>query len=289
MTLNTLKMIIFKKAADASSFIREKRAKGKTIAFVPTMGALHAGHLSLVDMAKKSDDLVVSSIFVNPTQFNDKKDFEKYPSTIEKDIDMLEKAGCDVLFLPNVAEMYPEGTKSETHYDLGYLETILEGKFRPGHFQGVCQVVDRLLDIVQPDRLYLGQKDYQQCMVLKKMTDVRHPKTKIIIAPTMREADGLAMSSRNMRLNEADRRLAVKISETLSFIKAESGKGYLEDIKERAKQYLTIEGFKVDYVEIADAATLEPVEKNDGGTPLVALIAAFVGEVRLIDNMLLDA
>lgn len=285
MTLNTLKMIIFKKAADISSFIREKSPEAKTIGFVPTMGALHAGHISLVDMAKKSDGLVVSSIFVNPTQFNDKKDFEKYPSTIEKDIDMLEKAGCDLLFLPNVAEMYPEGTNTETHYDLGYLETILEGKYRPGHFQGVCQVVDRLLDIVQPDCLYLGQKDYQQCMVLKKMTEARHPKTKIIIAPTMRETDGLAMSSRNMRLNEADRKLAVKISETLSFIKAESGKGYLEDIKERAKQYLAAEGFKVDYVEIANASTLEPVEKNDGKTPLVALVAAFVGEVRLIDNI----
>jgi len=280
-------MIIFKKAADISSFIREKAAAANTIGFVPTMGALHAGHISLVDMSKLTDGLTVSSIFVNPTQFNDKKDFEKYPSTIEKDIDMLEKAGCDLLFLPDVDEMYPCGTKTENHYDLGYLETILEGKFRPGHFQGVCQVVDRLLDIVQPDRLYLGQKDYQQCMVLKKMMGTKYTKTEVIISPTMREIDGLAMSSRNMRLNEADRKLAVKISETLSFIKKEIRKGYLADIKERAIQYLTAEGFKVDYVEIANAETLEPVENNDGKTPLVALIAAFVGEVRLIDNMLI--
>ena len=287
MRLNTLKMIIFKNATDINRFIREKRNDGKSVGFVPTMGALHVGHISLVDMSKLTDGLTTSSIFVNPTQFNDKKDFDKYPSTIEKDIDMLEKAGCDALFLPDVAEMYPSGTNSKSPYELGYLENILEGKFRPGHFQGVCQVVDRLLDIMEPDRLYLGQKDYQQCMVLKKMTGSCHPKTEIIISPTLRELDGLAMSSRNMRLNEKQRQLAIKISETLSFIKKEIRKGYLEDIKERATQYLTAEGFKVDYVEIADAETLEPVENNDGSKPLVALIAAFVGEVRLIDNMLL--
>ena len=281
-------MIIFKKGADISSFIREKSAAANLIGFVPTMGALHDGHISLVATSKIANGLTVSSIFVNPTQFNDKKDFDKYPSTIEKDIDMLEKAGCDALFLPGLTEIYPEGTKSEIHYDLGYLETILEGKYRPGHFQGVCQVVDRLLDIIQPDRLYLGQKDYQQCMVLKKMTADKHPKTEIIIAPTMRETDGLAMSSRNMRLNEQERKLAVKISETLAFIKKEITKGYLDGIKERAKQYLNAEGFKVDYVEIANAATLEIVENNDGKKQLVALIAAFVGEVRLIDNMLLN-
>ena len=287
MTFNTLKMIIFKKAEDISRFIREKSVAANIIGFVPTMGALHAGHVSLVDMSKHTDALTVGSIFVNPTQFNDKKDFDKYPSTIEKDIDMLEKAGCDLLFLPGLTEIYPGGTKTETHYDLGYLETILEGKYRPGHFQGVCQVVDRLLDIVQPGRLYLGQKDYQQCMVLKKMTAIKYPNTAIIIAPTMREPDGLAMSSRNMRLNEEERKLAVKISSALSFIKKETRKGYLEDIKERAKQYLVAEGLKVDYVEIANASTLEPVENNNGNTPLVALIAAFVNDVRLIDNMLL--
>jgi len=287
LTFNTLKMIIFKKAEDISRFIREKSVAANIIGFVPTMGALHAGHVSLVDMSKHTDALTVGSIFVNPTQFNDKKDFDKYPSTIEKDIDMLEKAGCDLLFLPGLTEIYPGGTKTETHYDLGYLETILEGKYRPGHFQGVCQVVDRLLDIVQPGRLYLGKKDYQQCMVLKKMTAIKYPNTAIIIAPTMREPDGLAMSSRNMRLNEEERKLAVKISSALSFIKKETRKGYLEDIKERAKQYLVAEGLKVDYVEIANASTLEPVENNNGNTPLVALIAAFVNDVRLIDNMLL--
>lgn len=285
---NTLKMIVFKKAADIARFIAKKKGTGSTIGFVPTMGALHQGHISLIARSKKTDSLTVGSLFVNPTQFNDKKDFEKYPSTIETDIDMLEKAGCDALFLPDVNEMYPDGTKSERHYDLGYLETILEGKFRPGHFQGVCQVVHRLLTIIHANRLYLGQKDYQQCMVLQKMISITHLKTEIIICPTLREKDGLAMSSRNMRLNEAERKGAVKISETLSFIKKELKTGYLEDLKERARQYLAAEGFKVDYVEIANAATLEPVENNDGKTPLVALIAAFLNEVRLIDNMIVQ-
>ncbi len=280
-------MIVFKKAAGIARFIAKKKESGSTIGFVPTMGALHPGHISLINISKKKDDITVSSLFVNPTQFNDKRDFEKYPSTIATDIDMLEKAGCDALFLPDVNEMYPDGTKNERQYDLGYLETILEGKFRPGHFQGVCQAVHRLLTIIYANRLYLGQKDYQQCLVLQKMISITHLKTEIVICPTLREKDGLALSSRNMRLNEAERKEAVKISETLSFIKKELKTGYLEDLKERARQYLTAEGFKVDYVEIANAATLEPIENNDGKTPLVALIAAFVNDVRLIDNMLL--
>lgn len=280
-------MIIFKKAADISGFIDQKKAPELSIGFVPTMGALHQGHISLVEMSKRADGLTVVSIFVNPTQFNDKKDFEKYPSTIERDIDMLEKAGCDILFLPAVNEIYPEDLKNEKHYELGYLENILEGKFRPEHFQGVCQVVDRLLAIIQPHRLYLGQKDYQQCMVLKKMISITHSDTAVVIGPTLRETDGLAMSSRNMRLNEKERTKAVKISEILSFIKKECKAGYLQDLKERATQYLSAAGFKVDYVEIANAGTLEPMESNDGKTPLVALIAASLHEVRLIDNMLI--
>ena len=281
-------MVIFKKSGDIRTFIGQKSVGAKSVGFIPTMGALHAGHISLVGTSKIHDELTISSIFVNPTQFNDKKDFEKYPSTIEKDIDILEKAGCDVLFLPGLTEIYPEGTNTGANYDIGYLENILEGKFRPGHFQGVCQVVDRLLEIIQPDCLYLGQKDYQQCMVLRKMTGSLHPNTKIIIVPTMREPNGLAMSSRNIRLSEDDRKLAVKISETLSFIKNGTHKGYVEDIKERARQYLAAEGFKVDYVEIANAETLQPVETNDGKVQLVALIAASVNTVRLIDNMLIN-
>ena len=281
-------MILFKKTEDIRQFIAVEMGSVNASGFVPTMGALHQGHISLVTKAKKENALVICSIFVNPTQFNNSKDFEKYPSTIEKDIDMLEKAGCDILFLPSVAEIYPDGINNQQHYDLGYLETLLEGKFRPGHFQGVCQVVDRLLKIVQPQNLYLGQKDYQQCMVIKRLVEITGAKTELNICPTLREPDGLAMSSRNMRLTAEERQQAVKIFETLSFIKKEIKNGYLEDIKQRASDYLSAEGFVVDYVEIADADTLQLVENWNGNTKLVALAAAFLNEVRLIDNMILD-
>lgn len=282
-------MIIFKKTEDIRQFIAEEMGTVNASGFVPTMGALHQGHISLITKATEENGLVICSIFVNPTQFNNSKDFEKYPSTIERDIDMLEKAGCDVLFLPSVTEIYPDGISDQQHYELGYLETLLEGKFRPGHFQGVCQVVDRLLKIVQPQNLYLGQKDYQQCMVIKKLVEITGAKTELVICPTLRESDGLAMSSRNMRLTEEERIKAVKIYETLSFIKKEVRNGYLEDLKQRATDYLSAEGFVVDYVEIADADTLQLVENWNGKTRLVALAAAFLNEVRLIDNMILDS
>ncbi len=280
-------MILFKKAEDIAGYLVKTRNPGNSIGFVPTMGALHQGHISLMQMAKKTNVVCVCSIFVNPTQFNDSKDFENYPSTIEADIDHLEKAGCDVLFLPSVKEIYPEGIHDQKSYDLGYLETVLEGKYRPGHFQGVCQVVHRLLNIIPTDQLYLGQKDYQQCMVITKMTELTHLKTNIIICPTLRETDGLAMSSRNVRLSDANRKKAVKISETLSYLKIHIKPGSLKELKQSAMQNLTEAGFKVDYIEIANAATLELLNNWDGKTPMVALAAAFLDNVRLIDNMLL--
>jgi len=284
---NYLKMIVFKLTAEISEFLAKKKETGSTIGFVPTMGALHPGHISLINSSVAGNSLTVCSIFVNPTQFNDKKDFEHYPITLEQDIDMLEKAGCDVLFLPAVSEIYPNGTDTAKYYELGYLETILEGKYRPGHFQGVCAVVDRLLEIVQPHRLYLGQKDYQQCMVIRKMVELTGAATQIEIAPTLRADDGLALSSRNMRLNTEERALAVNIYESLCFIKREINTGNLQVLKLRAVNFLTEYGFKVDYVEIADATDLRLIDQWDGHTKLVALIAATLDQVRLIDNMLL--
>jgi pantoate--beta-alanine ligase len=281
-------MILFKNITELSAYIAETKKNGNTIGFVPTMGALHNGHISLINNSKQSNSITVCSIFVNPTQFNQAKDFEKYPITIEKDIDILEKNGCDVLLLPSAQEIYPDGTTNLPHYKLGYLETVLEGKYRPGHFQGVCQVVHRLLNIVQPHNLYLGQKDYQQCMVIKKLVELVNLKINVIICSTLRENDALAMSSRNMRLDEPERKMAVKISETLFFIKKEIKPGYLQDLKERALQYLTAENFKVDYVEIAHADDLTIAENWDGKQKLVALAAAYLNEVRLIDNMILN-
>lgn len=280
-------MIIFHKQTDIRKFIAERKQSGAAIGFIPTMGALHPGHISLINNSKRDCAVTISSIFVNPTQFNDPKDFEKYPVTIDSDINGLEKAGCDVLFLPSATEIYPNGMQDLPRYELGYLETVLEGKYRPGHFQGVCQVVHRLLDIVKPDTLFLGQKDFQQCMVIKKLIALTGLHSLVTICPTLREDDGLAMSSRNMRLNKAEREKAVLISQTLGFIKQEIKPGYLEDIKERAVQYLTAEGFKVDYIEIASADTLEPQQFWNGQLPLVAVAAAYLNEIRLIDNLLL--
>ena len=281
-------MILFKKIQDLRLFLTQKREKGNTIGYVPTMGALHRGHISLINNSKSTNPITVSSIFINPTQFNDPKDFEKYPVTLEKDIAILEQAGCDILFLPSVAEIYPTGFSNLQLYDLGYLETVLEGKYRQGHFQGVCQVVHRLLEIVEPDNLFLGQKDYQQCMVIKKLIELVKLKVNVIVCATLREDDGLAMSSRNMRLNKQERDKAVKIYDTLAFLKREIKPGYVEDIKERVLQYLTTEGFKPDYVAIASANNLELIEYWDGKENIVALIAAYLNEVRLIDNMLLN-
>ena len=283
-------MILFKKATDLCNHLEIQRKQGKKYGFVPTMGALHEGHISLMNNSKKLDDVSVSSIFVNPVQFNDPADFEKYPVTLEKDIALLEAAGCDVLFVPSVAEMYPRGTKIEYHYDLGYLETILEGQYRPGHFQGVCKVVHRLLEIIKPDNLYLGQKDYQQCMVIKKLIELIGMKELISlnISPTVREAGSLAMSSRNMRLGDHERIIATAMYQALQAIKDLLQKGELTTIKNQAINWLEEKGFRVDYVEIADAGNLQIMEQWDGKQKLVALAAAYLNQVRLIDNILLN-
>lgn len=283
-------MILFKKTGDLHKWLDGQRKKRKKIGFVPTMGALHKGHISLIKSSSKSNQVTVCSIFVNPTQFNDPKDYEKYPVTIEKDIELLENAGCDVLFMPSVTEMYPEGLGLPMHYDLGYLETILEGKFRPGHFQGVCVVVHKLLEKVLPDNLYLGQKDYQQCMVITKLVDLIGLKNEITIniCPTLREPDGLAMSSRNIRLKEDERKKAVAIFQSLRFIRDNLKKGDLSVLKHEANSLLTKNGFKTDYIEIAGANDLSLVNEWDGKIKLVAVAAAFLNEVRLIDNMLLN-
>ena len=266
-----------------------QKQKGASIGFVPTMGALHSGHLSLIEQTKKNAGLTVCSIFVNPTQFNDPADFQKYPVTIEKDIYLLEKNGTDILFLPSVKEIYPDGTKNLEHYDLGYLEIILEGKYRPGHFQGVCQVMHRLLNVVQPDFLFMGLKDYQQCMVVKKLIKIMQSDTKFIACPTLREKDGLAMSSRNTRLNEDERKKATGIYEALNYLKQNIKQGNLQHFIREAKSILQKKDFIIDYVEIADAGTLQLIDDWNGSQKIVALIAAFQHEIRLIDNMLMNS
>lgn len=284
----TKNMILFKKADELASHIRKKRSSGIRIGLVPTMGALHQGHLSLVSEAKKHTGLIVSTIFVNPTQFNDPKDYKKYPVTIEKDIFLLEKNGLDLLFLPEITEIYPDGTDGLEKYNLGYLENILEGVYRPGHFQGVCQVMQRLLSIIMPNDLFMGQKDYQQCMVIRRLLELTGFPTVLHTCPTQREEDGLAMSSRNIRLNAEERKRAVSIYESLMFLKNNLRPGPLIELIEDARQILKKNNFFVDYVAIADADTLESAEYWDGDQKLVALVAAFQQQVRLIDNMTLN-
>ena len=283
-------MILFKKSTDLYKWLDNQQSAGNKVGFVPTMGALHSGHISLISASNKENAITVSSIFVNPTQFNDPKDFEKYPVTIEKDILLLEAAGCDVLFLPSANEIYPNGLNEMKQYDLGYIETVFDGKFRPGHFQGVCMVVQRLLEIVLPNRLYLGQKDYQQCMIITKLVELigLNDKIEIIICPTMREANGLAMSSRNMRLSKEEREKAGVIYSSLGMIKDNIGKEDLQILKQKARKMLTSNGLKPDYIEIANAKDLSIIDKPEHDVKAVALVAAFMNDVRLIDNMLLN-
>lgn len=279
-------MILFKKTDALYKYLARKRQQ-KKIGFVPTMGALHEGHLSLLHHSTGSNDCTVCSIFVNPTQFNDPADFKKYPVTLEKDISLLEQHSTDILFLPDVTEIYPEGTAHLQQYELGEIEHKLEGFYRPGHFQGVCQVMHRLLKSVQPNNLYMGQKDYQQCMIIKKLQELIHSDAVLHACTTLREPDGLALSSRNLRLNKADRIQAPAISQALLLIKKELRPGPLQPLVTAAKQVLEQHHFNIDYITIADAATLDEVHQWDGKQHLVALIAAFINGVRLIDNRVL--
>jgi len=280
-------MIIIKGSAGVFAYMERCRKSGIVTGFVPTMGALHGGHLALIKEARKSSGAVACSIFVNPTQFNDPSDYQKYPVTPESDIQLLETAGTDILFLPSVTELYPAGTANLAKYDLGYLETVLEGSSRPGHFQGVCQVMQRLLSVVQPDLLFMGQKDYQQCMVIRRLIELMNIQVKLIAVATIREHDGLAMSSRNIRLSAGERRNAAAIYQSLLYIKEHLQPGNLSPVLNNASSILLQHHFRIDYVVIAAAGTLQLVTNWDGREPLIALIAAFQNDVRLIDNMIL--
>ena len=281
-------MILFKTATSLREHLAKNASETHKIGFVPTMGALHNGHIELIRASKNQGLFTVCSIFVNPTQFNDPKDFAHYPVTMDNDLLQLANSGCDLVFLPTVAEIYPGGTEQKQVFDLGYLETILEGRYRPGHFQGVCQVVHRLLEIVCPHTLFLGQKDYQQCMVISKLLELSGLDTGIQIVPTLREPSGLALSSRNLRLSEKDKEAATAIYHSLQYLKQSVQTGPLDRYIEHAKAMLLQAGFeKIDYVAIADARSLTETANWDGNTPLVGLVAAFMGGIRLIDNMVL--
>ncbi|HZX58018.1 MAG TPA: pantoate--beta-alanine ligase [Mucilaginibacter sp.] len=277
-------MKIFTTRKSLGEYLEQIRSTGKTIGFVPTLGALHAGHLSLIARAQQQSSEVVCSIFVNPTQFNDPKDLEKYPRPIASDIEKLESVGCDVLFNPEVSEMY--AGNEQWHLEIGELEHLLEGQFRPGHYQGVTQVVYKLFDIVKPDIAFFGQKDYQQCLVIQKMVDMMHLPVRLVICPILREADGLAMSSRNIHLSAEDRLHALVLSKTLHWLKENFDRNKIPQLEKECFARISAEpGVQPEYFEIADGENLHSA--NGLTQIIVALVAAKVGNTRLIDNVIL--
>jgi pantoate--beta-alanine ligase len=276
----------FTGVAEMAGYLKKQRESGLTIGFVPTMGALHEGHLNLVRRAKRENDLTVCSIFVNPIQFNNKEDLVKYPRTLSRDLNMLKAENCDVVFTPENAEMYPEGENISFDIEFGILDKVMEGKFRPGHFKGVAIVVKKLFDIVQPDLAYFGKKDFQQLAIIKHMVNEFELKVEIIPCETVREPDGLAMSSRNTRLTAAERILAPRIYEVLSKVKEDAGLLPVGELTMWAKQKIEEHpGMKVEYFEIGDKDHLAPLENWNNIGRAVAFAAVFLGEVRLIDNI----
>lgn len=271
---------------DLRKELSKERKKGKTIGFVPTMGTLHEGHLSLVNRSMAENDITVCSIFVNPVQFNNKKDLEKYPRNLAQDLKILEKTGCDLTFAPEVREIYPEGLPDHFIIDFGYLERTLEGKFRPGHFKGVAIVVKKLFDIVEPHKAYFGKKDYQQLLVIRQLVVLLQLPVEIVACETVREPDGLAMSSRNLSLTIGERKIAPVIYAVLSHVKDNSGKMSVKELKNWAvKKIQKNPELIVEYFEIADNKTLLPIMKWDQKENAIACIALYLGDVRLIDNV----
>jgi pantoate--beta-alanine ligase len=280
-------MLVLHKITEIRSVISEEKRKGKTIGFVPTMGALHPGHISLINFSKQQTDITVCSIFVNPTQFNNQADLKHYPRTPDADIKLLEAAGCDILYMPEVSDVYPENDNRK--FDFGYLDTILEGATRPGHFNGVGQVVSILLEGVKPDKAFFGSKDYQQVMVVKSLVKQLSLQVEIIPCPILRESDGLAMSSRNTRLSPEERKIAALIpqwmQEAITIIKKKGIEAAKQFINEKVSK---IPEMKLDYYEVCDAETLKPISEITPNEKAVTLIAVFVGNIRLIDNWMVD-
>ena len=291
-------MQIIKAPHKLTSIIKSLKKRGKTIGFVPTMGCLHDGHVSLIKKARKENDIVVLSIFVNPTQFGPKEDYKKYPRNFSRDTAIAKKAGVDIIFVPEVKDIYPKGFS--TYVEENNLSHILEGVIRPNHFRGVTTVVLKLFNIVQPDISYFGQKDYQQAVIIKKMVKDLNLDTEIKVLPTVREKDGLAQSSRNTYLNKEQRKSATILYRSLTSAKRliENGLTDAEEVKKRMREMIKKAnpapdptsrrddaGVNIDYIEIREPETLQPIKKITGN--VVILLAVRIGKVRLIDNIII--
>jgi pantoate--beta-alanine ligase len=277
----------FTRAGALDRYLNKVRSRGGKIGFVPTMGALHEGHLALARRAREENDIAVCSIFVNPTQFNDPDDLARYPRMPQRDAELLAGKGVDALFLPSEAEVYPLGIDWTLSLDLGALDQVLEGAFRPGHFAGVAMVMKRLLDILAPDRLYMGQKDYQQTLVVRRLIEQLRIPTALIVCPTVREADGLAMSSRNQRLSPEYRQLAPALYQALLSARRAAAHWPAPALEERGASELARAGLRPEYFAVVEGGTLAPVRSLDEVDAAVACAAAWAGDIRLIDNIVI--
>lgn len=271
--------------------IREKmqalRCSGKRIGFVPTMGALHEGHLQLLRASARENDITVCSIFVNPTQFNNPEDYKLYPRTSEQDIALLQSVNCDYLFLPDAREVYTQQTLLQ--FSFGELEAVMEGEHRPGHFNGVATIVSKLFHYITPHRAYFGQKDLQQVAVVRQLVQALSFDLELVCYPTVREEDGLAMSSRNKRLDAVQRQIAINLYKALKMAASMLPEKSVQSIKQEVSGYLgSIEQIELEYFEIADPGTLQPLAKIAPGQEVALCMAAHVGPVRLIDNILVN-
>lgn len=281
-------MELFERVVDLRSRLDNIAANGKTVGFVPTMGALHAGHVSLVKRCGEENDFCVVSIFVNPTQFNDPKDLRNYPRNLEKDLALLKNTSCQLIFAPAESEIYPE--PDNRVFPIGSLEEVMEGKHRPGHFQGVAKVVSKLFDIVKPNRAYFGEKDYQQIAVIRRMLEITGQPVEIISCPILREQDGLALSSRNMLLTPEHRRQAPLIAKTLLEARNKATEMSVKDLAQWVVDQINANPLlKVEYFEVANAKTLIPINDWQKGELAVGCIAVQAGNVRLIDNVKFDS
>ncbi|SIT89563.1 pantoate--beta-alanine ligase [Pontibacter indicus] len=280
-------MEVIEQVSALRAIVAALRCGGKRIGFVPTMGALHEGHLQLLRASARENDITICSVFVNPTQFNNASDYKLYPRTLEQDTRLLQTVGCDYLFAPSAEEIYPQ--QSVLQFSFGALEAVMEGEHRPGHFNGVATVVSKLFHIVQPHRAYFGQKDLQQVAIVRQLVQGLSFDLELVCFPTVREADGLAMSSRNKRLSEAQRQLAPQLYLALQTAAANLHQKPINAIKsEVAQQLQQEEEIKLEYFEIVDSLTLQPLQDVSGHDEVALCIAAFVGEVRLIDNLLVN-
>lgn len=281
-------MKIFHSKKDLQIELEGLRRDKKILSLVPTMGALHEGHLSLINYAKPHSDIIIASIFVNPTQFNDPNDLANYPRPVEQDIALLESVNCDILFQPLIDDMYPENDEP-WHIDLGELDAIWEGERRPGHFQGVTQIVSKLFNLVQPDQACFGQKDFQQVMVIQRMIEIKNMKVKLLICPTVRNEKGLALSSRNARLSAKGRENALDIFQALTYIKTNYSADSVPQLIQSAKEIIKSNGALVlEYLSICETATLRPITNFEKGKSYVVLIAVWNENIRLIDNILIN-